>query len=58
MSRTHHHRAQKSQHCGHEYGARYNCNKTYGTHYGPDGRNRAHREMRADSKRIVRDISD
>lgn len=54
MSRTKHHRAQKNAHNGHDYGARFRCNKTYGAGYGPYSRWLAHREMRADSKVIIR----
>ena len=52
MSRTRHHRGQKSQHNGHDYGGRYNCNKGYGNSYGVAGRDRARVERRNDDDRI------
>jgi len=54
MSRTNHHRTQRHNHCGYDYGGKYKHNKGYGGGYGSDGRNAAHREMRADSKVIIR----
>ena len=55
MSRTHHHKEQKYTHVGHDYGARYKCNKSYGAAYGKDSRDRAHSELRAEDKEVVRE---
>jgi len=54
MSDTRHHRRQKYQHCGEDYGARYNCDKGYGTAYGKDGRQKAKEERRNESKKIIK----
>lgn len=48
MSRTKHHKMQKHQHVGHDYGSRANCNKTYNNSYGTFGRKRLHKELRAE----------
>lgn len=58
MSRTTHHRGQKSRHDGHDYGARYKCNKRYGQGYGKDGRDRAHKEIRHNSNLIIKEELD
>ena len=54
MSRTSHHRSQKHAHNGHDYGARYRCNRMYGAGYGAYSRSLAHAEMRNDSKVIIK----
>ncbi len=53
MSRTKHHRNQKHQHNGQEFGSRYKCNRLYCQSYGKDGRDLADTERRNDSKRII-----
>lgn len=50
MSRTKHHRDQKSIHCGYDYGGKYKHNKHYGGGYGADGRNAADKERREEGK--------
>lgn len=55
MSRTNHHRNQKTQHLGHDYGSRYNCNRKYTQSYGKYGRDLADSERRNESKVIVKD---
>lgn len=55
MSRTRHHRNQKHQHNGFDYGGKYNCNKNYAQGYGTDGRDLADSERRRESKQIIRD---
>lgn len=51
MSRTKHHG--QDNHVGHDYGGRYKCNKSYGNAYGTEGRNKADKERREESKRAV-----
>jgi len=58
MSRTRHHRHQSSRHCGHDYGARYKCNKSYGAAYGVVSRGRAATERRQKGKKLVSDALD
>ena len=53
MSNTHHHKGQKNQHCGHDYGGKYKHNKHYGGGYGVDGRDAADSERRQQSKDII-----
>lgn len=55
MSRTKHHRNQRNNKDGWDFGARYKCNKTYGGGTGPQAKNNADRERRMDSKKIVCD---
>lgn len=55
MTRTKHHRQQKYKHQGHDYGAKYNCNKGYSCPYGKDGRDLADSERRNESKRIIKE---
>lgn len=58
MSRTNHHRNQKSNHEGHDYGGKYKHNKHYGGGYGVDGRNAADKERREEGKDIVEEELD
>lgn len=53
MSRTKHHRSQKANHEGYDYGGKYKHNKHYGGGYGKVGRDAADKERRSESKRIV-----
>ena len=53
MSRTRHHKGQRENNCGWDYGARYRCDRTYGQSKHPYGKLLAHREMRADGKLII-----
>jgi len=55
MSRTKHHKGQKNQHNGHDYGSRYKCNKHYGAAYGKESRDIAHKEMREEGKEQIED---
>ncbi len=52
MANTYHHKMQKHQHVGHDYGGRYKCNWGYGNGYGKAGRNASHKEMRHDTRMI------
>lgn len=54
MSRTHHHKGQKTLHNGEDYGARYKCNRHYVNPYGKHGRKIASTERRITSKNIIR----
>jgi len=58
VSRTNHHRNQKTQHLGHDYGSRYNCNRKYSQSYGKYGRDLADSERRNEDKLIVREELD
>ena len=58
MSRTNHHRNQKQNRCGYDYGGRYKHNKHYGGGYGVDGRNAADKERRHQSKEYIEDELD
>jgi len=58
MSRTYHHRNQKTQHIGHDYGARYKCNRKFNQSYGKYGRALADSERRNVSKDMIRDELD
>lgn len=53
MSRTRHHKNQRANHCGHDYGARLNCNKHYTCGYGSYGRYLGKRERRRLDKKII-----
>jgi len=56
MSRTKHHRSQKSHphHCGWDYGGKYKHNKHYGGGYGSFARHVADKERRNESKAIIK----
>ncbi len=53
MSRTRHHKNQKHQHNGHEYGSKLKCNKHYGNSYGVDGRDLGDSERRNEERHII-----
>lgn len=55
MRRTRHHKGQKHRHNGHDYGARYKCNKTYGCPYGVEGRDLADSERRREAKKVIQE---
>lgn len=50
MSRTRHHRHQKYNKYGLDFGSRYNCNKNYGGGCGPAAKHAANRERRHKDK--------
>ena len=54
MSRTAHHRNQKTVRAGHDFGSRYNCGKGYGHGVGPHPKNLARSERRSESKVLTR----
>jgi hypothetical protein len=54
MSRTRHHRHQRSTHCGEDYGSAHNCNRHYARNYGVYGRERLHSELRMEDKKLSR----
>ena len=53
MSRTNHHRNQKSNHEGYDYGGKYKHNRHQGGGYGTEGRDAADKERREESKSLV-----
>jgi len=53
MSRTKHHRMQKANKCGVDFGARYNCDKQHGGGTGPYTKKLAAKERRSEGKKIV-----
>ena len=50
MARTYHHKGQRINKCGLDFGAKYNVNKYYGAGSGRVPKDAAHREMRNDAK--------
>lgn len=50
MARTYHHKGQRGNKCGLDFGAKYNVNKYYGAGSGRVPKDAAHREMRNDAK--------
>ena len=50
MARTYHHKGQRVNKCGLDFGAKYNVNKCYGAGSGRVPKEAAHREMRNDAK--------
>lgn len=53
MSRTKHHRHQKHNKWGYDFGARYNCDKCFHNGTGFFSKLLANRERRNESKRII-----
>ena len=58
MSNTFHHRNQRKNRKGYDYGGKYKHNKHYGGGYGTDGRDAADSERRAQSKTIIAEALD
>ena len=54
MSRTTHHRNQRIVRPGHDFGARYKCDRGYGAGVGPHPKNLARSERRSESKLLAR----
>ena len=50
MARTCHHKGQRVNKCGLDFGAKYNVNKCYGAGSGRVPKDAAHKEMRNDAK--------
>ena len=53
MSRTTHHKNQRSNKWGLDFGARYSCDKGYGGGFGWFAKHLANRERRNESKSII-----
>ena len=53
MSRTTHHKNQRSNKWGLDFGSRYSCDKGYGGGFGWFAKRLANRERRNESKRII-----
>jgi len=54
MARTRHHRNQRENKCGVDFGARYKCNKGYSAGTGSIPKDFADAERRKESKAIIR----
>ena len=55
MSRTRHHRRQRKQKCGLDFGAKYKCDKGYCAGSGSIPKDLADSERRNESKKIIRE---
>jgi hypothetical protein len=52
MSGTIHHRSQRHAKCGLDFGAKFKHNKHYGGSHGPFAKKMAHKELRAEDRKI------
>lgn len=57
MSRTNHHRGQRDNKCGFDFGSKYKVNKYYGGGSGRIPKDAAHRQMRNEGKLEGQDAS-
>lgn len=53
MSNTRHHRGQRANKAGHDFGKRYKCDKHWSGGTGRVPKTLAHKEMRNESKVII-----
>jgi hypothetical protein len=53
MGKTYHHKNQRKNKCGYDYGAKYDCDRGYCQPKGPEGKNLADRERRNKSKKLI-----